>query len=226
MAEFKARGCLVTGVDVKPTGAEVLPLDLAQPATWDRLFQTLPTRPPINLVIHNAGISATGPFTQIPADLQARVMAVNFTAPLMLNAELGHRKLTCKEVDFVLVSSLSVYSGYPGASVYAATKAGLAAYGKSLRAARGKSGGRVLMVFPGPVRTDHAREHSPDNRYEHKRMDPAVLASSIYLAWQRGSKTLVPGAGNKVSALLGWCFPRLMTALMRKLLFKKMKMRG
>ncbi len=223
VAEFTGRGCLVTGVDVAPADGEILPLDLAQPATWDALWPELSDRPAISLVIHNAGISATGAFTKITADLQARVVAVNFTAPMTLNAELCRRNLVCADVDFVLVSSLSVYSGYPGASIYAATKAGLAAYGKSLRAARQPHGGRVLTVFPGPVRTTHAREHSPDNRYEHKRMDPAVLAAAIHQAWERGSKILVPGVGNKISALLGWGFPRLMTALMRQLLFKKMR---
>jgi short-subunit dehydrogenase len=224
VAEFQARGCSVTGVDVQPCSQEILTLDLGQPSTWDSFWPLV--NQPFDLVIHNAGISATGAFASISEVVSARVLAVNFLGPMRLNAELFARGLISAQGDFIFISSLSYYAGYPGASVYAATKAGLAAYGNGLRAARKASGGRVLNVFPGPVRTAHAREHSPDNRYEHKRMEPTVLASAIYAAWQRGSQRLVPGVGNKLSALLAWLFPRTMTALMRRIIFLKMQSHG
>lgn len=216
-SEFERQGCMVTGLDLQ--GPDVVQTDLAQPETWSLLYGELAKLPPLNLVIHNAGISVTGALVKQDPAMQERVVAVNFLAPMKLNAELRQRGFLATDADFVFVSSLSYYAGYPGASVYAATKAGLAAYANSLR----KAGpGRVLTVFPGPVRTAHAREHSPDNRNEYKRMDPAVLAAAVHQAWQKGSRRLIPGMANKFSAMLGWLMPEVMTRLMRKILFLKM----
>ena len=218
---LREQGWQVTGVDVQPSPSSLL-ADLSQPAQIAVLCDQLAKLPPIDLLIHNAGISATGAFDQVAEEKWLPVVRVNFLAPMLLTLALLQRQRLATGGSVVCISSLSHSSSYPGASVYAATKSGLAAYGSSLRAAFPARLLHVLTVFPGPVRTAHAREHSPDNSREHRRMDPAVLAQHILQAVTKKRARLIPGWGNQLSAWLGWCFPRLMAALMRKLLFQKM----
>ncbi|NJL34947.1 MAG: SDR family oxidoreductase [Chloroflexaceae bacterium] len=82
----------------------------------------------------------------------------------------------------VLIASLSHYVGYPGAAVYAATKDGLASFGRSMAVALAPRQISVLTVYPGPTRTAHARRYSPDNRHEQRRMPPEQLAALIFRA--------------------------------------------
>ena len=219
---LKLRGYTVTGVDLSLQGAEVT-ADLSRADGVSKFIETLAALPPIDLLIHNAGINATGAFAGIEEEKWLPVVRVNLLAPMLLTLGLLQRKRLAKGGTVVCISSLSHYSGYPGASVYAATKSGLAAYASSLRAAFRPESLRVLSVFPGPTRTAHAREHSPDNSKEHRRMDPVELAERILRAVERGRVRLVPGIGNQLSAWLGWMAPGMMSALVRKLLFKKLQ---
>lgn len=218
---LRQRGYRVTGVDVLE-GAEVR-VDLSSAEGVSKCLEALSGLPTIDLLIHNAGINATGAFAAISEAKWLPVVSLNFLAPMQITLGLLQQSLLAHGSTVVCLSSLSRYSGYPGASVYAATKAGLAAYAASLRAEFSRTNLRVLTVFPGPTRTEHAREHSPDNSREHRRMDPMELAGRILRAVEQRRARLVPGLGNQLSAWLGWIAPGAMTAMVRKLLFEKMR---
>jgi short-subunit dehydrogenase len=196
--------------------------DLSDPEQLIRGAQSLAERPPANVVIHNAGISAVGLFATLPLEEQLRVLDINFTAPLLLTRELLAADRLTANAMLVFVSSLSHFAGYPGAAVYAASKAGIAAYARSLAVALAPAGGRVLTVYPGPTRTDHARRYSPDNSREHRRMAPDVLAWKILAAVERGERQLIPGAGNRSFAFMSRLFPSLADTIMRKTLLEKL----
>lgn len=124
--------------------------------------------------------------------------------------------------SLVFISSLSHFTGYPGAAVYAASKDGIASYARSLRAGLARQQIHVLTVFPGPTRTAHARRYSPDNSRENRRMLPAVLADQILQAVQARQSILIPGLGNKLTALAGRLAPRLMEQVMRRVILDKL----
>ncbi len=174
---------------------------------------------PFSCVIHNAGISAVGRFETIPLDKQLAVLALNLRAPLWLTARLFRENWLTPEARFVFLSSLSYFASYPGAAVYAASKDGLANYARSLRAAWAD---RSLTVFPGPVRTAHARRYSPDNSREDGRMLPETLADAIFRAEQAGHAHLIPGTQNKVMGGIGHLFPRLLEFGMKKMILEKL----
>ena len=109
---------------------------------------------PVDLLIHNAGIS---PLTQALApnldDLEkivrvnylGAVYAVGAVLPGMLRRGRGH---------IVAVSSLSAFRGMPHSAGYSASKAALSSYLESLRPALRLRGIQVCTVYPGFVRTD------------------------------------------------------------------------
>ncbi|MEP7344096.1 MAG: hypothetical protein ABI877_02460, partial [Gemmatimonadaceae bacterium] len=72
------------------------------------------------------------------------------------------------------------------------------------------------------TRTAHARRYSPDNTREARRMPPDRLALAILGAVQRRRRILIPGAANRMFALLGVSARGLTNLLMRRALFDKL----
>ncbi len=200
-------------------------LDLASRPGLVHALDELATGLPIDVLVHNAGISAVGRFTASPLTPVQHVIDVNLAAPLLLTAGLLQRDVLAQHATIVLMSSLSHYASYPGAAVYAATKDGLTAYGRSLSAYLLPRGGRVLTVFPGPTRTDHARRYSPDNTREGRRMAPEALADAIYVALNRKQRILIPGGGNRIAAILSRIVPGMVERLMRRTLLDRFEAR-
>ena len=167
---FVRAGYSVTGVDVDARGAANLEreleawfvvADLCTDEGIARVHDQLNSSDSIDVLIHNAGINAVGPFSKVNLKLQERVITVNLYAPMVLTARLLKANRIATGGSLVFVSSLSHYVSYPGAATYAATKSGLASYARSLSVALAQWDMHVMTVFPGPTRTAHARRYSP-----------------------------------------------------------------
>ncbi len=175
-----------------------------------------------DLVVLNAGVSATGKFEEIPTFAYDKLIDINLRAPIVLASSLVRLQAMVKGGKIVFVSSLSHAMGYPGASVYSASKDGLAQYAKSVRKPFKKAGVRVLTVFPGPMVTEQAEKHAPPGSSAEKRMAPEKMARIILAASRRRSRELYPGYRAYAAMLLGKTFPTLATRLMRKGIFDKL----
>lgn len=228
---FAQAGYAITGVDVDATdaarverelNARFVIADLRSEEDIARILTKLTQGKPIDVLIHNAGINAVGRFSDISIENHEHVIAVNLYAPIVLTAALLKADLIAKDASIVFISSLSHYTSYPGAATYAATKSGLASYARSLSISLAPQNIHVTTVFPGPTRTDHARRHSPHNTREEKRMPPEKLAHHIFRGIKKKKHLIVPGATNRILALLGkWC-PPLMAYAMRKIILEKL----
>lgn len=214
-------------------------VDLSDRAQILQLVEFLAADKPLDVLIHNAGISWVGHFgndnsnslvdpahqaTATGAAWDA-LLTVNLEAPMLLTGRLLAADRLRGSVVFI--SSLSVFVGYPGAAVYAASKAGLASYARSLRAAYPRDRLHVLTVYPGPTRTVHAERYSPKggnsshSQRSDRRMPPERLARLIARALHHRQTTLIPGWSNRFLALLGWLFPRLADWAMKKAIYDK-----
>lgn len=232
---FAASGYAITGIDVDSdramrTQAEIINgggaarfiiADLTSAAQIDRIIRQLAVRPPIDVLVHNAGISAVGSFSRQPLAPQVKVLDVNLVAPLLLTAGLLRDGRLLAGATIVCMASLSHFVGYPGAAVYAASKDGLVSYARSLSVALSADDIHLLTVFPGPTRTAHARRYSPDNRREASRMPPETLAKRIVVATENRRRTLIPSLGNRAFAVAGRLMPRVTEQLMRKTILEK-----
>lgn len=189
---------------------------------WHALCDTLVAKGPFDLVVLNAGINATGRYEQVPVDAHLAVARVNLRGPMRLVHMLLQNNLLAAGGRVVFISSLSVFTGYPGAASYAASKDGLACLARSLRKPLRKAGNiHVQLVCPGPMDTPHATRHAPKDARADRRMDPAKVARMI-LAQRDRRFLLVPGGGARIAAALGRAFPQTMTRIMGKVLFRKL----
>ena len=207
---------------IKSRGAcKVILADLANPNSIQRLLLDV-SKIKFDVVILNAGISATGRFEEIPGAAYEKLIAINLTAPLIIAAGLMRQENMALKSRMIFISSLSHAVGYPGASVYAATKDGLAIYAKSIRKPFKKRGVGITTVFPGPIRTEHAQRYSPKGSKANKRMLPEDMARLILKAARKGKSELYAGKGAGAAKFFGKLAPNMMSKMMRRVIFDKL----
>ncbi|WP_299866912.1 SDR family NAD(P)-dependent oxidoreductase [uncultured Hoeflea sp.] len=197
--------------------------DLADRDALDQALKTLVDEEPFDLVVLNAGISAAGRFEDIDTATQLAVLRINTEAPMVIAARLLGAKAVNPGAAMLFVSSLSHFTGYPGAAGYAASKDALAVYAKSMRKAAKARGVSITVAFPGPLRTAHAERYAPKGADASKRMDPDQAAHAILSDAISGRKTSIPGMPNRTFAIIGRLAPKPVTALMRRLIYAKLE---
>jgi 3-oxoacyl-[acyl-carrier protein] reductase len=121
-----------------------------------------------NAAIAHEGVLATATDAEIDA-----MLAVNLRGAIVLVREAVRQMLVKAEQPSVtLVSSIVASHGSPGLAVYAATKAGLEGFARSLARELGPRGIRVNAVAPGFLETDLSASLSADNRSRIARRTP------------------------------------------------------
>jgi short-subunit dehydrogenase len=122
--------------------------DAAAVAAW---LVALDTRSPIDLLIANAGISAgTRPDGRLEGSDAAReVVQVNLLGVIHCVEALLPNMLVRRRGQIAVVASMAAYRGLPDSPAYCASKAGVLAYGESLRAGLEPFGVRVSVIVPG-----------------------------------------------------------------------------
>jgi len=197
--------------------------DLTDVARTGTLPGELPAGLRIALLVHSAGTSAVGPFRdQSPVHIE-RTLATNLVAPISITCTLLAAGRLAPGATLVFVSSLSHYVGYPGAAAYAASKDGLAHFGRCLAVALRGRGLRVLTAFPGPMRTPHAERFAPPGADARRRLDPGIAADRLLQAVaQRRVRTRL-GVAPAIAALAGLALPTLVTRLMGRALYTRLR---
>ena len=226
VGQLAGEGCQVIAIDRDPLpeslAATGIRADLSDRHAVDQLIGTLVHAGPYDMVVHNAGISATGRFEDIPEAAFENILAVNCEAPMVITSALLQAGALQSGTTLIFMASISRHTGYPGAAVYAASKDVLAVYAKSIRKDLRRRGVHVMTVFPGPVRTHHAERHAPAGADASRRMEPAVIADLILRAARRRRTVLYPGLQAKTGRLLGVLAPRWTTRFMHRAIFRKL----
>lgn len=224
---LQQNGYHVVVLDRDPPSAGKAPVDyircdLASRPALDGIMPELIAHGPYDLVFLNAGINATGRFEAIDAKAHIDVIRINAEAPMVITARLLEAGAFRPNAAAVFVSSLSHFTGYPGAASYAASKDALAIYAKSMRKYAKTRGVTLTVAFPGPLKTEHAERHAPEGADASKRMDPGQAAHLILSDALNGKKTSIPGSANRTFAVIGRIVPKPVTALMRRLIYDRL----
>ena len=117
----------------------------------------------LDAVVVNAGVFATANALDYQ-DADARAMFdLNVYHPMRLIAA-SLPALRKRQGVIVPISSIAAESGFPGCGVYAASKAALEGFARSLREEEREYGVRVSIVAPGPTDTEVWPEDCPFDR--------------------------------------------------------------
>ncbi|SAK62174.1 short chain dehydrogenase [Caballeronia calidae] len=105
----------------------------------------------LDAVFVNAGVAKLAPFTDIDESTWDETFAINVKGPYFQIQSLV--PILNEGASIVLNGSINAHIGMPMSSVYAASKAALVSFAKTLSAELLPRGVRVNVVSPGPVTT-------------------------------------------------------------------------
>lgn len=144
----------VTRDEMSGTGHLVVPQDVTEHAAIPGVMRAVVERlGPLDGLVHAAGIHATTPLRVATAEQSAMLFEVNVTSALMLTKAFRHAKVRGVDPSVVLMSSAVGLVGEAGVSVYSATKAAVAALGRSLALELARERIRVNSIAAGIVET-------------------------------------------------------------------------
>ncbi len=108
----------------------------------------------VGLLVNSAGFATSGHLLDNDLDAELAMLHVNSRAPLMLTHEFGRQMRDQGRGGIIFVSSTVAYSGAPGWSNYAATKAFDLTLSDGIARELHRDGVSVLAVSPGPTQTE------------------------------------------------------------------------
>ena len=120
--------------------------------------QFLKTEGPIHGLVNNAGIAKDQLVLRLKEDDIDKMLATNLKSALVLTQILSRNFLRQEESSIVNISSVIGLMGNPGQITYAASKAGLIGFTKSLAKEMGIKNTRCNAVCPGFILTDMTKE--------------------------------------------------------------------
>ena len=111
--------------------------------------------------MHNAGVAVGGAFEDLPAAEARRVMETNFFGVLELTRHLLPSFRARRQGRIVIVSSEAAFAGQPANSIYCASKWAVEGWAKSLTFELEPFGLDVILIEPGPYRTQNLGKLAP-----------------------------------------------------------------
>jgi NAD(P)-dependent dehydrogenase (short-subunit alcohol dehydrogenase family) len=140
-------------------GSNVFPLQLDindRLAIRQAVYQAQAVFGKIDVLINNAGFGLIGAVEEFTGAEILEQMSVNFIAPMMLIQEVLPLMRSKKSGHIINVSSVAGMVGYPGSSLYAASKHALEGLSQGLAKEVAPFDINVSMINPGPFRTEFA----------------------------------------------------------------------
>jgi len=206
--DSEARAAIAARLAQQGLGSlEFRPLDLSDAAMIPAFVRELRRQfGPMYGLVNNVGLGTQGLLATMPdAEIQA-LISLNTVSPILLSKYVVRGMMAQGRGRVINVCSIVASSGFNGLSVYAATKASLIGFTKSLAREVGKLGITVNAIAPGFIDTDMTRGlEEPDRKRViarsplHRLAEPEdIAAMSAFLMGEGGRN--ITGAVMTVDA--------------------------
>ena len=120
--------------------------------------QFLKSEGPVHGLVNNAGMAKDQLVLRLKEEDIDKMLATNLKSALLLTQMLSRNFLRQEESSIVNISSIIGLMGNPGQITYAASKAGLIGFTKSLAREMGVKNTRCNAICPGFILTDMTKE--------------------------------------------------------------------
>jgi NAD(P)-dependent dehydrogenase (short-subunit alcohol dehydrogenase family) len=165
VASRKADACAQTQAHLIALGGEAIgvPTHVGELGDVDALVdQTVDRYGRLDILVNNAATPLTMPIGQLTPEAWEKSFAVNLRGPVFLvQAALPHLEASpCASVVNVISAGAFLFS--PNVSMYAAAKAALMSFTRSMAADFAPRGIRVNALAPGSVDTDMMRKNTSE----------------------------------------------------------------
>jgi len=172
----------------------------------------------IDVLVNNAGISHWSKLKDTSVEVIKKILDVNFLGGAALTKAVLPEMLNRKSGNIVVVSSILGKMVTPKQGAYNASKHALMGFYETLRAETQHDGINVLLVCPGFVRTNVAKNSldrngkpiNKDNSMIANGLDPLYVSDKILQAIEaRKCEIVIAGAKEKFGLALKRFFPGL-----------------
>jgi 3-oxoacyl-[acyl-carrier protein] reductase len=170
--------------------------DFSEISGIDRVVKTIIRKSgKIYGLVNNAATSMSGMLATANATQIEDMVRVNLLAPMLLTRAMIRPMMATGNGRIINIASINAFTGYSGLAAYAATKAGLIGFTKSLAREVGRAGITVNAVAPGfletdmsvgmeTVKRDKIQRRSPLKRFAHV---DEVAAAVLFLLSEKSS---------------------------------------
>ncbi len=148
--------------NLQGTGFE---LDVRQPASIDALVKRVDERfGAVTILVNNAGVTRDSLLMRMKDEEWETILATNLSSVFRLSKACLRGMMRARQGRIINITSVVGLTGNPGQSNYAASKAGIIGFSKSLAREVGGRGITVNTVAPGFIDTDMTRALSAEQR--------------------------------------------------------------
>jgi 3-oxoacyl-[acyl-carrier protein] reductase len=139
-----------------PAGLFAVKCDVTSSGDVDEAFKTVEEHfdGPVEVLVSNAGMNRDMLLLRMGEDDFTSVIDANLTAAYRVSKRAAQGMLRARKGRIILVSSVVGLLGSAGQANYAASKAGMVGFARSLARELGSRSITVNVVAPGPVETD------------------------------------------------------------------------
>jgi len=138
-----------------PDGVFAVKADVTDPASLDEAFAAIEQEQgPVEVLVANAGVTNDTLVLRMSDDDFDSVVQTNLVGSFRVAKRAAKGMLRLRRGRLIFVSSVVAMSGSAGQSNYAASKAGLIGFARSLARELGSRGITANVVTPGFVETD------------------------------------------------------------------------
>lgn len=163
-------GAKVIGTATTPAGAETITqtlqaqniagkgqvLDITESESIDNLMGSLKAEMP-TILVNNAAITRDNLLMRMPEEDWEKVIQANLTTVYRLSKACLRAMMKARQGRIITITSVVGLTGNAGQTNYAAAKAGVIAFSKSLAREVGSRGITVNTIAPGFIDTDMTR---------------------------------------------------------------------
>ncbi len=140
---------------LRDKGAEIFPLDVADEASLRAAAaRILDKEGGLDILVNNAGYGAHGAIEDVPLDEARRQFEVNVFAPARLVQLFLPAMRARRSGRIINISSIAGRVSLPAAGWYHASKHALEAWSDALRLEVKPFGVKVVLIEPGPIKTE------------------------------------------------------------------------
>ncbi|WP_045757699.1 3-oxoacyl-ACP reductase FabG [Xanthomonas albilineans] len=165
--ELAAQGATVIGTATSDAGAQAIgarlaasgghgrPLDVTDASAVDALIEAIAKEfGPVSILVNNAGITRDTLLMRMRDDDWQAIIDTNLTSVFRTSKAVLRGMMKARKGRIVNIASVVGVTGNPGQANYAAAKAGIIAFSKSMAKEIGSRGITVNVVAPGFIDTD------------------------------------------------------------------------
>jgi NAD(P)-dependent dehydrogenase (short-subunit alcohol dehydrogenase family) len=145
----------------------------------------------LDVLVNNAGVDVTRPFSEMGAAEWNRVLDVNLRGPMLMSQVALPALRASGSGHIVNIASTAAKRAWPNASAYHASKWGLLGFSHALHAELRSEGVKVTAIVTGGMRTPFLLDRFPE-------LDPGLLqdpenvARTVLFALRQPAETVIP----------------------------------